>query len=342
MIILKDLDFEGLSKQIENYQKWKKVYLEIFEVAKLIEISSVQLRKECISDNDFIEKMNSLKIQYHQKHEKEFIDFLIKHFTSEKTLSNRIKLELDDDTSNPRLVYDLSFRFELDTSTIENKVMALSFNLRIAEFLSEDYYNNLNSEVYKNFENMLLKNPDILDWFSVFVNEVEWNFYNQKEQVTKAINYVNVVFNKLTENKKTEFAKLKEEYENDVKQLNAKIIKPKSYDRENLADYFLDVAKRKHGKPSVRDLEKGSSIQKDKWNRWLNEDYRLIGNIFMRLQEEIKHNPEIENKEWFKNLLTQYQIKFAEMQSKERRLQNKSFAKNFNENKKRENELDTF
>ena len=148
------------------------------------------------------------------------------------------------------------------------------------------------------------------------------------------INRFNSEFLKKNSITAEDYNKLKKEsleLKKEIDLANSKIVNPKSYDKENLADYFFEVAKRKKGRPSSRDLAKGSEWNKDKWGIVLKNDYVLIGNIFMRLQIEIKNNPKTENQVWLKDLLSEYQNKFADIQIKESN-SNKSFAKKFDDN----------
>ena len=122
----------------------------------------------------------------------------------------------------------------------------------------------------------------------------------------------------MTEEKKTEVEKESERYKEEIKYLKSQIVKVKFYDRESLAEYFFQIAKCKKWKPSLRDLEKGSEDwKKDKWGYSLKNDYKLIGNIFMRLHEEKNRNAKLENESWFQNLYNEFQNKFADIQMKE-------------------------
>lgn len=337
MILLKDLDYKEIITGINNLKKWKDTYSEIFKVVQTIKDKSEQLRKENKDNDDFISAMNFMKSKYNIKYEHEFIDFFIKFFTSEIRVSDTIILNLDNEAKNPKLEYDLSFKFTLDISTNEKKINAINFNLRNFGFLSDDYLNKLNSEVFVKFENTLLNNPDLTNWFFDFINEISYNFHIQMEQLAKSLEYLNIVYNNLTEEKKIELYEEKKKYENIIVNLNSKIVKPKAYDKENLAEYYFKVALLKKSKPSLRDLEKGSDWNKDKWNKHLNTDYKLIGNIFMKLQEEKNKNTKLENEEWFLNLFSEYQIKFSNKQLEESKNQKKSTAIEYNDNISNEN-----
>lgn len=121
--------------------------------------------------------------------------------------------------------------------------------------------------------------------------------------------------------------KEKKLFDKEIKKLEKNIPKPKSYDMDELSKFYVNFAKQLKAKPSVRELAKYSSWNKDKWSDKL-KDYKLIGNIFMTLQEEKSNNKKIANEQWFQILFDEYQNKFAKIQMKV----SQSNAMEFNEN----------
>lgn len=65
--------------------------------------------------------------------------------------------------------------------------------------------------------------------------------------------YVNKVYNSIIESElyKSLTEKQKLEFEKELKIANSKIVSPKNYDKEKLADYFFEVAKRKKRKSII-------------------------------------------------------------------------------------------
>lgn len=200
----------------------------------------------------------------------------------------------------------------------------------------------LNKEIFENTKELLKNNPGIY-YLANFISFTLYRHYQRSsdelisevqtlkddrislyEELIKEINS-----SSLKENEKN---KLIKKYEKEIDLLNSKIVVPKSYDKDNLANYFFDVAKQKKGNPSSRDLAKASDWNKDKWSLALKNDYRLIGNIFMILQEAKGKNIELAKEDWFNILYREYQLKFAEIQKRESLIQKKSIAKNYNDN----------
>ncbi len=259
-------------------------------------------------------------------------NYLIEQFDF---ITNHSKNDLKEDYEN----YKIDFKFfcyytwksmlykKEGEAFIQYMLLDGKFDLsyKIDEFVV-DYANEI-IEIDKKVQNSLHNIVNKKEFYRLF-----YMIYASMLGVEKT--YVNKVYNSIIESElyKSLTEKQKLEFEKEINIANSKIVRPKNYDKENLADYYFDVAKRKKGNPSVRDLAKGSEWNKDKWNDALKNDYKLIGNIFMRLQTEIKSNTKLTKEDWFKIMYNEYQIKFADEQLKLSKNQNKSYAREFKEN----------
>lgn len=122
--------------------------------------------------------------------------------------------------------------------------------------------------------------------------------------------------------------KTNEEYEKEIEYLRKKLITPKRYDIPELAEYYLKVAKKVRTKPSLRELEKGSDYNKDKWQKKIYNDVEFVMTLIGKLEKEKDKLPE----KLYKELFREWTEKLSEIQKKDRNIRNKSKAKEYKEN----------
>ena len=177
--------------------------------------------------------------------------------------------------------------------------------------------------INSNLEVALLLDSIVCDYRNCFVKQYQKTkeiFENTKKVYREKI--IETVFYKnLSEEKQIIF-------NNELKIAESKIVTPKGYEVFELSDFYIKLAKRIKGKPSLRDLEKGSDYKRGKWEKNIFKDVEFIISLLAKLQ----NNKDKLSENLNKILIEYWTEKYKKIQEKEIKLQNKSRAKEYNDN----------
>lgn len=125
------------------------------------------------------------------------------------------------------------------------------------------------------------------------------------------------IFNKIDKILKLTNANILE-YTKQLELLKKNIIPFKGNDTDSLTEFYINVMHRIKDKPSLNDLEKGSNIDRSKWNRHINKNQKFIYALFGDLQQLHSKNPKIEYISKTYDFISQKLLKLQEYLKKEK------------------------
>jgi hypothetical protein len=134
----------------------------------------------------------------------------------------------------------------------------------------------------------------------------------------------------ISEKQKGNLLKHLVEKEAELKIAESKIIKTKGYEPLELVDYYINCMHKAKAKPSVRDLEKGSDYNKDKWNTKILKDFEFVIFLNTKLQKLLDNNI-YKNLKYVSETAHDIEILFADLYQKHKDRSNMSNALAYDE-----------
>lgn len=173
--------------------------------------------------------------------------------------------------------------------------------------------------------------------FSSYITKLNLHYLNQLTSVYKDNNktYNELLKHikgkeELLKEKKINSSRLEETLEK-ISQLEKQIIRPSNYDINSLAEYYINCFLKKRGKPSLRDLEKGSNYNKDKWGKSIFSNPEFLLLVTHKLKKIVQLNPELEISA--NDVSNDFLKRYTKIQETERKkFYSSKGVKNFNEN----------
>ena len=252
MYKIKDLNVDQLKILIDEKNKNEKKYPKVYKKLEAFSKDFLNIKKHSKSREDFEKKVEKIIAKVRNNDFKKMLRTLM-HFINYEQYNTGINfLQLVHEDGKHSLS---SITSGFIQNTPENRI----FMLRATSTHFPIDFVSLIPEAYLKFEDYMRKNPDILVWFEVFIKTVRNEVGNN---VKKLENYIEFLFDNLTEEKKVETLKVIE-IDNELKRVYDGLCK--------YADVYRFANQlRKTGKTLNYGLKKGIEKFKDSNNHIKN------------------------------------------------------------------------